>query len=45
LVVAVVAAVVEFRETAIRTWFIYPKGHKEEEIQTELQINSTRERN
>jgi hypothetical protein len=42
---AVVAAVVEFLDTAIRAWFIYPRGHKEEEIQTELQINSTRERN
>jgi len=39
LVVAVVAAVVAFCDTAIRTWFIYPKGYEEAEIRAELQIN------
>jgi len=41
----VVAAVVEFSDTAIRTWFMYPKGYEEAEIRAKLQINSTRERN
>jgi len=43
--VPVVAAVVGFCDTAIRTWFMYPKGYEEAEIRAELQINSTRERN
>lgn len=45
MVVAVVAAVVEFCDTAIGTWFMYPKGYEGAEIRAELQINSTRERN
>jgi len=43
--VAVVAAVVEFCDTAIGTWFMFPKGYEGAEIRAELQINSTRERN
>lgn len=44
MVVAVVASVVEFCDTAIRIWFMYPKGYEEAEIRAELQINSKRER-
>jgi len=42
---AVVAAVVEFWDTSLRTWFMYPKGYEEVEIRAKLQINSARERN